>query len=307
MANLSESASWSDNLYQLETTDLVTGGADGVSNSQAKTLGNRTKWLKARVDAGLRLAGTSIYSFAVSKTLELEHIGKHLLVSYTGLGGDTLTIPTAGVLDGQLLSIEGAGSNVITLGGVAGVTTVFPGMQIVIRFDGTAWSIFSTNDVGSVIAYARSVAPIGYLKCNGAAVSRTTYARLFAIIGTTFGAGNGTTTFNLPDLRGEFIRGFDDGRGVDSGRSFGSSQQGSIMAIDSTGINQIYSAVMTSASLGSANAALVAQRTGLDYDANGATNYPNTTAAYSNGDGSGGFDYGVVRPRNVALLYCIKF
>ncbi|AGH57633.1 tail fiber protein [Cyanophage KBS-S-2A] len=77
---------------------------------------------------------------------------------------------------------------------------------------------------GTIIYSARSTAPTGYLKANGAAVSRTTYATLFAAIGTTYGAGNGSTTFNVPDLRGEFIRGVDDGRGVDSGRTLGSTQ-----------------------------------------------------------------------------------
>jgi microcystin-dependent protein len=52
---------------------------------------------------------------------------------------------------------------------------------------------------------------VGWLKCNGAAVSRSTYAVLFAAIGTLYGAGDGTTTFNLPDYRGEFLRGLDDG------------------------------------------------------------------------------------------------
>tara|TARA_Y100000015_G_scaffold38093_1_gene40690 strand:+ start:43 stop:1029 length:987 start_codon:yes stop_codon:yes gene_type:complete len=77
---------------------------------------------------------------------------------------------------------------------------------------------------GSVHMMATTTAPSGYLKCNGAAVSRTTYADLFAIIGTTHGEGDGSSTFNVPDLRGEFVRGWDDGRGVDSGRSFASAQ-----------------------------------------------------------------------------------
>ena len=67
---------------------------------------------------------------------------------------------------------------------------------------------------------ARPLPPSGYLKCNGAAVSRTTYADLFAEIGTAFGAGDGSSTFNVPDFRGEFVRGWDDSRGVDSGRNF---------------------------------------------------------------------------------------
>lgn len=77
---------------------------------------------------------------------------------------------------------------------------------------------------GAVSAFARSSAPSGWLKCNGAAVSRTTYAGLFSAIGTTFGAGNGSTTFNVPELRGEFIRGWADGRSVDTGRTLGSAQ-----------------------------------------------------------------------------------
>jgi len=54
---------------------------------------------------------------------------------------------------------------------------------------------------GTVVAYGGGTAPTGYLICDDSAVSRTTYARLFAILGTTYGAGNGTTTFNVPDLR----------------------------------------------------------------------------------------------------------
>jgi microcystin-dependent protein len=77
---------------------------------------------------------------------------------------------------------------------------------------------------GAVLPFAQTAAPTGWLKANGAAVSRTAYANLFAAIGTTFGGGDGSTTFNVPELRGEFIRGFTDGRAVDAGRVFGSAQ-----------------------------------------------------------------------------------
>lgn len=60
---------------------------------------------------------------------------------------------------------------------------------------------------GTVIAFAGNSAPDGYLICNGAAVSRTTYDKLFAIIGTTYGTGDGSTTFNLPNLTDKFIMG----------------------------------------------------------------------------------------------------
>ncbi|MEE9357456.1 phage tail protein [Candidatus Vondammii sp. HM_W22] len=77
---------------------------------------------------------------------------------------------------------------------------------------------------GAVITWGDGALPTGYLECNGAAINRTTYSDLFAVIGTGFGAGDGSTTFNLPDLRGEFIRGWDNSRGIDSGRALRSSQ-----------------------------------------------------------------------------------
>lgn len=61
--------------------------------------------------------------------------------------------------------------------------------------------------VGSVIAFAANSVPNGFVLCNGAAVSRTTYSKLFAVIGTTYGAGNGSTTFALPNLTDKFIQG----------------------------------------------------------------------------------------------------
>jgi len=78
--------------------------------------------------------------------------------------------------------------------------------------------------VASLVYMAMDVVPAGWLKANGATVSRTTYAALFAVIGTTYGAGDGSTTFKLPDYRGYFLRAWDDGRGIDSGRVFGSTQ-----------------------------------------------------------------------------------
>lgn len=79
--------------------------------------------------------------------------------------------------------------------------------------------------IGKIDYIASSTVPTGYLKANGAAISRTTYSKLFSVIGTTFGVGDGSTTFNLPDLRGTFIRGLDEGRGFDSGRILGSYQE----------------------------------------------------------------------------------
>ena len=134
---------------------------------------------------------------------------------------------------------------------------------------------------GSVVAFAMSTAPTGWLKANGAEVSRTTYAALFAAIGTTFGVGDGSTTFNLPELRGEFVRGWDDSRGVDTARVFGSAQGQGIQSHTHT------------------SAAVVAGDNGL-VTSDLANKLSNTGVTGA----TGGTE---TRPRNVALLYCIKY
>ena len=94
-------------------------------------------------------------------------------------------------------------------------------------YNGSAWGEIANGvPAGSIFTFASTTVPSGYLECNGAAVSRSTYATLFAAISTTFGVGDGSATFNLPDLRGQFVRGWANnatGTG-DDGRSFGSSQ-----------------------------------------------------------------------------------
>ena len=98
-------------------------------------------------------------------------------------------------------------------------TTSFEG------YNGSAWGELANGvPIGSVFNLATTTVPTGFLECNGAAVSRSTYASLFAAISTTWGSGDGSSTFNLPDLRGQFVRGWDNSAGVDSGRSFASSQ-----------------------------------------------------------------------------------
>jgi len=140
---------------------------------------------------------------------------------------------------------------------------------------------------GTVQFYAANSAPAGWVKANGAAVSRATYADLFAAIGTTFGVGNGSTTFNVPDLRGEFPRGWDDGRGIDSGRAFGSAQADGF---------RTHSHAITGYSAGVNNV-------GGAHFYN--TNQFNTTASTSTTSTPAGD--AETRPRNIALLAIIKF
>ncbi|WP_306168631.1 phage tail protein [Halomonas sp. MMSF_3323] len=77
---------------------------------------------------------------------------------------------------------------------------------------------------GSVIEWRSTSIPEGYIENDGAAISRSDYRRIFDVFGVSHGAGDGSTTFNLPDDRGEFKRGWDHGRGVDASRNLFSHQ-----------------------------------------------------------------------------------
>ena len=109
---------------------------------------------------------------------------------------------------------------------VNGATTenVPDGCIAVIICDGSEFWMFkvkraqSDPPVGAVLDYAGSSAPAGYLLAYGQAISRTTYADLFDVIGTTYGVGDGSTTFNLPDLRGRVVAGQDDMGGTSADR-----------------------------------------------------------------------------------------
>ena len=72
--------------------------------------------------------------------------------------------------------------------------------------------------VGVVVPFAGSTSPAGWQLCYGQAISRTTYAGLFATVGTTYGSGDGSTTFNVPDLRGRVVAGEDDMGGTAASR-----------------------------------------------------------------------------------------
>lgn len=196
-------------------------------------------------------------------------------------------------------------------------------------FNGTAWvdaspeaTVVQTIFPGMVSYTAAGAAPVGWLKANGAAINRTTYADLFAAIGTTYGAGNGSTTFNLPDLRGEFIRGWDEGRGADPGRTFASFQGQSFLSHghgvnDPTHAHGVFDpghAHVYNRTDATTNAPA---NLGLQYFALTGLGQPGVgTSASGTGIGIFGAGTGIsiqanggseTRPRNVALLPIIKF
>ena len=174
-------------------------------------------------------------------------------------------------------------------------------------YNGSAWGEIANGvPAGSIFTFASTTVPSGYLECNGAAVSRSTYATLFATISTTFGVGDGSSTFNLPDLRGQFVRGWANnatGTG-DDGRSFASSQadqnktHGHTASVTDPGHKHVTkghgtqddggSNVTGSTSGGSSSTSMNDANTGI------------TVSVASDGGAE-------VRVKNIALMYVIKF
>ena len=218
-------------------------------------------------------------------------------------GANTITVPFSGFPDGFTVSVVQVGDGVTTILPENGVTINSPGTLDVagkyhcvqlVHIGGAVWDLMGSvsetvvdyvGPTGAIATFAGGVAPSGWLKANGALVSRTTYVNLFNTIGTLYGAGNGSTTFALPDLRGEFVRGWDDGRGVDSGRTKGSSQTDDIEA---------HSHIVYGVG------------PGVTYSVNGARmlSTPSDHTVTFDSAVTGGTE---TRPRNVALLYCIKY
>ena len=170
-------------------------------------------------------------------------------------------------------------------------------------YNGSAWGEIANGvPAGSVFSFATSTVPTGYLECNGAAVSRSTYASLFSAISTTWGVGDGSSTFNLPDLRGQFVRGWDNSAGVDSGRSFASSQSDQNKShnhsINDSGHNHTIG--NWGGSFGGGSGATVFRS---DSSGTNSSIIQNATTGISI-QNDGGTE---VRVKNYALMYVIKF
>jgi phage-related tail fiber protein len=159
---------------------------------------------------------------------------------------------------------------------------------------------------GVVLWFAADAPPAGFLECDGAAISRNAYDALFAVIGEIFGSGDCESTFALPDLRGEFLRGWDNGRGVDAGRVFGTAQGFAMQNIE-----------------GAVQTRKVSNDAGMFFGASGpfTVSFDGTTSASDVSLGSSNRDRVVLnfdaskvvdtdvetRSRNVSLLPCIKY
>jgi microcystin-dependent protein len=219
------------------------------------------------------------------------------------------------------LKVKGSGFQAPTISDVANVYNPQPG-EIV--YDQSASGFYGYDHLGAwvqlsaptsasvptgtVTAFAGSTAPSGYLLCDGQAISRTTYSTLFTEIGTTYGAGDGSTTFNLPDLRGIFVRGAGS-QTIESVTYSGTlgTTQGQATALPTTpfttntaGAHSHDMNERTDIAVGGATGVAIGTRPG-----NLRSNNMETAGAHSHTITGGGD--AETRPANLSLNYIIKY
>lgn len=163
-------------------------------------------------------------------------------------------------------------------------------------------TLYAEAPLGSILPFGGTVAPDSWMLCYGTAISRTTYAELFSVIGTSFGAGDGSTTFNIPDLRGEFLRGSGTNAhsGQGSGGAVGAHQNAtSIPNVYYYGTGTNYVTIVGALETGNAtngvsNTDTLKSGTSAFYDCNGYSATRNNPISFT------------TRPTNTSVNYIIK-
>lgn len=286
-----EAGDGTDSALQLATTGIKSQGTF-ESTGAAVVGGAITVTGLSTLNAGATITGAVTVSTTLGVTGVLTATGGVVGALTGAVTGNTAGVHT-GAVTGNVTG-NATGSSGSCTGNSATATALATARNIQVSGDVTGTASFdgSANiniaatlvaqpvPAGSVFNFAASTAPTGYLECSGAAVSRATYAALFAVTSTTFGVGDGSTTFNLPNLRGEFVRGWDNGRGIDASRAFGSAQADELKAHTHSYATKSGTAPQS----GSATQCWIGETT-------------NTSGS------TGGVE---TRPRNIALLYCIK-
>ncbi|CXC81763.1 bacteriophage tail fiber protein [Salmonella enterica subsp. enterica serovar Typhi] len=242
MANLPETPQWESGIYQIEVSDPVLGGPDGISNRQAKQLASRTSYLKQKVEK----SGTDLAAHIAAVDPHTQYATK---ASPTFTGTPTAPTPANGDNSKKLATTEFVAKALAALAGSAPetldtlkeladalgndpnfATTVLNKLAEKLAKDQNGADIpepalFVKNlglgegsalPVGVPVPWPSATPPEGWLKCNGAAFSSEMYPKL----------AKAYPANKLPDLRGEFIRGWDDGRGIDAARALLSIQNG---------------------------------------------------------------------------------
>ena len=318
MANLPETPQWEEGIYQIEVSDPVLGGPDGISNRQGKQLASRTLYLKQQVEKG----GSELAKHIAAADPHTQYAPK---ASPTFTGTPTAPTPANSDNSKKLATTEFVAKALAALAGSAPetldtlkeladalgndpnfATTVLNKLAEKLAKDQHGADIpdpalFVKNlglgegsalPVGVPVPWPSAVPPAGWMKCNGSTFNLASYPALAAV----FPSGV------LPDLRGEFIRGWDDGRGVDTGRGILSAQGDAIrnivgsisgLAVLETGTAK--GAIKITASSNTSRWEGVTSGRGLirdlDFDSSGT---PDVNVAKE------------VRPRNIAFNYIVR-
>lgn len=248
-----------------------------------------------------------VLSKSAGYTVQLRDMHK-LIQGDTTSAGFTLTLPAvASAGEGFRFDAKniGAGGFSLTLDGDgaeqingSAALVLADGESALIWCDGTEWraSVVPSSStgvpVGALIARMTSTVPGGFLECDGSAVSRTTYSALFGVIATSYGDGDGISTFNLPDLRGQFLRGYDNGAGNDPDAA-SRTDRGDGTTGDAVGTKQadqlkshFHSGVLSSST-----------------SAEGGANSRTYNQTRVNTGATGGNE---TRPVNISVMWCIK-
>lgn len=333
MAGLQEQALWDAEIYQIEQTDPVVGGppnlvqGQGITNVPHQALANRTAWLKAQIEAlqqtltdltngapgamdtlnELAAALGDDPNFSATILAELNKLKTPVVAAITNDAAlDAVNVTSV------LTAAQGTLNPPLAIGGTIEHTELSDGSAIQKAYRITPAGVFLTKhirtrrtgvwsgwtadgpDIGDLVIQIHDTTLLDRLVAVGSDQSRTSYADLFDRTGTTYGAGDGATTFGTLDARGEFLRGWDNGRGVDTGRGFGSWQKGSPYHHDD---NTFFDGTGFDVGAQSFGDPWVGSRPNQYYF--GVSN-PQL-------QGSAGNFTSMSRPRNIAQLFCIKF
>lgn len=221
MANLTLTRQWVENIYQLETSDPVMGGPDGIDNRQAKELGARTNWLKDQVDTVNR----DRTGYAPKASPEFTGIPT---APTANSGTNSTQIATTAFVKNAIAALVGSAPAALdtleelarALAGDANLKSTLLA-EIGKKANATDFNALHDLFIGIPIPYPLSTVPTGCLAMNGQRFDTRRYPKL----AQKYPSGV------LPDLRSEFIRGWDNGRGVDAGRVLLSAQGDAIRNI----------------------------------------------------------------------------
>jgi microcystin-dependent protein len=259
----------------------------------------RTHTSTALLTGALNSGG--IYSFTYDSGDDCWYVHDFYTVSVTEFADNAFRVQDNGDATKEL-AFELSG---LTTGNTRTLTV--PDADGTILLDGDIGVTVQPIMTGAIVAWPTATPLSGWLECDGAAVSRTTYADLFAVISDDYGPGNGTTTFNLPDLRGEFIRGFDNGAGNDPDAA-SRTDRGDATTGDNVGTKQDFAVENATGRLGkvigdsnTVDGVFAAVSAGTGFGTGGGTlehvDMDLSTQLQTSTE---------TRPRNVALMWIIK-